>query len=111
MGIIGYIAAAAYLIVSFNALLTIKGFAWAIGATITGVIAFFPIWAYFILDYSNNLIWILFLICIVDAIVESKKRWLNWITLINYQRREHLNYTLVGESLVSFFIILFFLPM
>jgi len=74
MGIIGYIAGAAYLILSFNALLTIKGFAWAIGTTITGVIAFFPIWAYFILDYSNTLIWILFLICIVDAIIESRKR-------------------------------------
>ena len=97
MGIIGYIAGAAYLILSFNALLTIKGFAWAIGATITGVIAFFPIWAYFILDYSNTLIWILFLVCVVDAIVGSRNRWLNWITLIIYQLREHLNYILVGE--------------
>ena len=74
MGVIGYTAGAVYLIVSFYALLTIKGFAWAIGATITGVIAFFPIWAYFILDYSNTLIWILFLVCVVDAIVGSRNR-------------------------------------
>ena len=74
MGIIGYIAAAAYLILSFIALLSIKGFAWALGATFTGVIVIFPLWAYFLLDYSNSLIWILFFITIVDAILEGNKR-------------------------------------
>ena len=73
MGLIGYIAATAYLILSFIALLSLKGFTWAIGATFTGVIVFFPIWAYFLLNYSNTLIWILFLICVVDAIIESRK--------------------------------------
>tara|TARA_B100000965_G_scaffold90243_1_gene73396 strand:+ start:11620 stop:11847 length:228 start_codon:yes stop_codon:yes gene_type:complete len=74
MGIIGYIASAAYLILSFIALLTIKGIGWALGATFTGVIVFFPIWAYFLLDYSSSLIWILFFITIVDAMLEANKR-------------------------------------
>ena len=74
MGIIGYIAGAAYLILSFIALFSIKGTAWALGATFTGAIVIFPLWAYFLLDYSSSLIWILFFITIVDAILESKKR-------------------------------------
>ena len=74
MGLLGYITGAAYLILSIIALGTIKGIGWAVGATVTGMIAFFPIWAYFLFDYSRTLIWILFFITIIDAVIESNKK-------------------------------------
>tara|TARA_Y100000768_G_C23651762_1_gene528931 strand:- start:64 stop:291 length:228 start_codon:yes stop_codon:yes gene_type:complete len=74
MGVIGYIAGAIYLLLSFYALLSIKGMLWALLATFTGVIAFFPIWAYLFLDFSDTLIWILFFITIVDAVMSANKR-------------------------------------
>lgn len=74
MGLLGYITGSAYLILSIIALGTIKGIGWAVGATVTGVIAFFPIWAYFMFDYSSTLIWILFFITIIDAVIESNKK-------------------------------------
>ena len=74
MGILGYIAGAAYLSLSIIALGKMTGVAWAVGATVTGMIVFFPIWAYFLFDFSNSLIWILFFITIVDAVIESNKK-------------------------------------
>tara|TARA_B100001287_G_C22373045_1_gene385188 strand:- start:229 stop:456 length:228 start_codon:yes stop_codon:yes gene_type:complete len=74
MGVIGYIAGSIYLLLSFYAILTIKGMLWALVATFTGAIAFFPIWAYFFLDFSDTLIWILFFITIVDAVMSASKK-------------------------------------
>ena len=56
MGVIGYIAAAIYLVLCFLAILNLKGILWALGATFTGAIAFFPIWGLIFWGYSNNII-------------------------------------------------------
>tara|TARA_B100001250_G_scaffold387072_1_gene384141 strand:+ start:33 stop:608 length:576 start_codon:yes stop_codon:yes gene_type:complete len=73
MGFIGYIAAAIYLISCFIAILNLKGFAWAIGTTVTGVIAFFPIWGALFWGFNSSFIWIMFFITIADAVIEGKK--------------------------------------
>ena len=59
---------------AFLAILNLKGIIWALGATFTGVIAFFPIWGALFWGYNNTLIWIMFLITIVDAVIEGKRR-------------------------------------
>ena len=74
MGVIGYIAAAIYLVLCFLAILNLKGILWALGATFTGVIAFFPIWGLIFWGYSNNIIWIAFLVCIIDSVIEGNRR-------------------------------------
>ena len=73
MGIIGYIAGAIYLISSFIAILNLKGFVWAIVATVTGAIAIFPIWGALFWGFSSSFIWIMFFITIADAVIEGKK--------------------------------------
>ena len=72
MGFIGWIAAAAYLFLSLQALYALKGIVWVL-VSLAGPIAFFPLWAGVILGYNDPIIWGLFIICVIDAIFTKNK--------------------------------------
>ena len=72
MGFIGWIAAAAYLFLSLQALYALKGIVWVL-VSLAGPIAIFPLWAAVILGYNDPIIWGLFIICVIDAIFTKNK--------------------------------------
>ena len=72
MGFIGWIAAAAYLFLSLQALYALKGIVWVL-VSLAGPIAIFPLWAGVILGYNDPIIWGLFIICVIDAIFTKNK--------------------------------------
>ena len=72
MGIIGWIAASAYLILSLQALYALKGATWVL-VSLAGPIAFFPLWAAALFNFNDPVIWSLFLICVVDALRSKQK--------------------------------------
>ena len=72
MGIIGWISAAVYLLLSLQALYPSKGRLRVIGS-LAGPIAFFPIWAAILFDFNDPIIWGTFFICLIDAFMTKNK--------------------------------------
>ena len=69
----GYLVAILYLGYSGFALYSLKGITWLL-VSLLGPLAFFPIWAYLLLGYSEPGVWIMFLYLLLDSYLNFKKR-------------------------------------
>ena len=69
----GYFVAILYLGYSGFALYSLKGITWLL-VSLLGPLAFFPIWAYLLIGYSEPGVWIMFLYLLFDSYLNFKKR-------------------------------------
>ena len=69
----GYLVALLYLSYSGFALYSLKGITWLL-VSLLGPLAFFPIWAYFLLGYSEPGVWIMFIYLLLDSNLNFTKK-------------------------------------
>ena len=72
MGIVGWVSGAIYLLLSIQALYALKGGLWVL-VSLAGPIAFFPVWASLLFGFNDPIIWSLFIVCIIDALLAKRK--------------------------------------
>jgi len=69
----GYLVAFLYLGYSGFALYSLKGITWLL-VSLLGPLAFFPIWGYLLLGYSEPGVWIMFFYLLFDSYLNFKKK-------------------------------------
>jgi len=73
LSLFGYLVSIIYLGYSGFVLYSLKGISWLL-VSLLGPLAFFPIWAYFLLGYSEPGVWIMFIYLIFDSFFPNEKK-------------------------------------
>jgi len=73
LSLFGYLVSIIYLGYSGFVLYSLKGISWLL-VSLLGPLAFFPIWAYFLLGYSEPGVWIMFIYLIFDSFFTNEKK-------------------------------------
>ena len=90
VSLLGYIVAFIYLVYCGFAIYSLKGVVWLL-ISLAGPIAFFPIWGYLLLGYSEPGVWIMFFYLVVDAIFTKRKLEVNIKNNKNYYENNSIN--------------------